>query len=594
MLTSCAAAENTENTSENIITESVSGTTDFSDKADNAADYNYMIEGLNAVAAFKEKIVCLDNMNYVENSEKIEVMSLFSDIPQISGQYTVNGIADYNELVKFMTEACTEDYARKLFDEKGFINHDGKIYHCSVDMLLDFYAYDESKIVSYEVNGNSVTYFCEANGTYDGGEPLDVLEYAFSVDFSGENPIISDCSYDGYCNYWLLCYTLSGCNSDTDDTAEAPDLTFDETDELLVKGRDFAKSYAKMSWLYLHGAAWDDYINIKYFDFDDKSEDNYFERDGIPFYKLLITDYTYGELIEYIKGFYTDEAFEELAEGSLKNFIAEKDNCIFVNGNEPTFLYLPRNGQAYIAGYTQNGDGTITYDFCAQSTEEENNFEWQYFSFTVTEDMKLTNDKFYESQLFLPINWINRQIGIESLVEPVKTSGLEVTAEELMPIIEAANYDMYFINGGDDIFTLKDGRYLNYGGEDFYSVLDSFYEVFAEESGIADKFISSLVCYKASDDLLIGRGNMPNYTRVDEDIFNIRGDYKKIWIDGGTGANPTFLSNEFEIINRTETTLTLKNTAYYNEENDNPVQVFEYDMVFEDGTWKFLNFEKWY
>ena len=65
-------------------------------------------------------------------------------------------------------------------------------------------------------------------------------------------------------------------------------------------------------------------------------------------------------------------------------------------------------------------------------------------------------------------------------------------------------------------------------------------------------------------------------------------------IDGGSGANPTFLSNEFEIINRAETSITLKNTAYYSEENDEPIQIFEYDMVFEDGTWKFNNFERWY
>lgn len=62
-----------------------------------------------------------------------------------------------------------------------------------------------------------------------------------------------------------------------------------------------------MYWDYLCGAAWEDYVNTPYFDFDNKSEDNYFEDDGIPFYKLLITDYTYDELIANIKGFYSDE-----------------------------------------------------------------------------------------------------------------------------------------------------------------------------------------------------------------------------------------------------------------------------------------------
>lgn len=182
---------------------------------------------------------------------------------------------------------------------------------------------------------------------------------------------------------------------------------------------------------------------------------------------------------------------------------------------------------------------------------------------------------------------------ITPIVEPVKTNGLEVTVETLMPIIETANYDMYLIDGGDDIFYLVDGHYVSFNQRDFYAVLYSFYDVFSNESEIADKFISSLVCYDSFDELLIGRGNMPNYTRVDENIFNIKGNYETVFISGGTGSNPTFLYNEFEIINRTETTLTLKNTAYYDEENANPVQIFEYDMVLEDGTWKFNNFERW-
>lgn len=177
----------------------------------------------------------------------------------------------------------------------------------------------------------------------------------------------------------------------------------------------------------------------------------------------------------------------------------------------------------------------------------------------------------------------------------ISTSGYDVTVEELMPIIKTANYDMYIIKYGGDWFNLKDGHYVNYGGTDLYDMFNSMYEVFSEESGIAQDYISSLKCYSNGDELLISKGNMRNFTQVDEDIFNIdTTKYQTVDIDGGSGANPTFLSNEFEITNRAESSITLKNTAYYSEENDEPIQIFEYDMVFEDGTWKFNNFERWY
>lgn len=183
----------------------------------------------------------------------------------------------------------------------------------------------------------------------------------------------------------------------------------------------------------------------------------------------------------------------------------------------------------------------------------------------------------------------------EANSESVSKSGYDVTVEELMPIIETANYDMYIIKCGGDWFNLKDGHYVNYGGTDLYDMFNSMYEVFSEESGIVQDYISSLKCYSNGDELLISRGNMRNYTQVDEDIFNIdTTKYQTVDIDGGSGANPTFLYNEFEIINRSDSSITLKNTAYYSEENDNPVQIFEYDMVFEDGSWKFNNFERWY
>ena len=174
-------------------------------------------------------------------------------------------------------------------------------------------------------------------------------------------------------------------------TRPIPETTFDENNEILVRGQEFAESYAKMYWDYLCGAAWEDYVNTPYFDFDNKSEDNYFEDDGIPFYKLLITDYTYDELIAYMKSFYTDELFEEFKGNSMIDILfTGKDNCIYVNGNEPTFIYQMRNEHAHIIGYTENDDGSVTYDCFAKTTEE--NTENCYFSFKLNADGKLCGD----------------------------------------------------------------------------------------------------------------------------------------------------------------------------------------------------------
>ncbi len=178
-----------------------------------------------------------------------------------------------------------------------------------------------------------------------------------------------------------------------------PETTFDESDEILVRGQEFAESYAKMYWDYLCGAAWEDYLDTPYFDFDDKSEGNYFEDDGIPFYKLLITDYTYDELIAHIKGFYSDELFEEFKQNYLINgLFTGRDNCIYVNGNEPTFIYQMRNEHAHIIGYTENDDGSVTYDCFAKTTEEDD--DDLYFSFTLNADGKLCTDV-YDAELGL-------------------------------------------------------------------------------------------------------------------------------------------------------------------------------------------------
>ncbi len=169
-------------------------------------------------------------------------------------------------------------------------------------------------------------------------------------------------------------------------TKSTPVTTFDENDEILVRGQEFAEAYAEMSWNYLHGAAWDDYLNTPYFDFDDKSEGNYYEYDGMPFYRLLITDYTYDELIAYIKSFLSEELYQD-GMWKIGSFIVGKDNSIYVNGNEPTFIYQARNERAHIIGYTENDDGSVTYDCFAKTTEEDD--DDLYFSFTLNTDGKL-------------------------------------------------------------------------------------------------------------------------------------------------------------------------------------------------------------
>lgn len=221
---------------------------------------------------------------------------------------------------------------------------------------------------------------------------------------------------------WALCIALSACSKTTyelpadtsaieeyiettsvvieERTAEKVEpAALDYNDEIVARGYEFAEGYAEMSWNYLHGAAWENYIETEYFDFEDKSEGNYYEYEGMPFYKLLITDYTYDELIEYVKSFYTDEVYEEHTH-FYGSFIVDKDNCIYVNGNEPTYIYLSRNEGAKITAYTRNDDGSVTYECYAKGIEYDGG-EDRYFCFTLNSDGKLCRNECADSDLML-------------------------------------------------------------------------------------------------------------------------------------------------------------------------------------------------
>ena len=169
-------------------------------------------------------------------------------------------------------------------------------------------------------------------------------------------------------------------------------------------------------------------------------------------------------------------------------------------------------------------------------------------------------------------------------------SGYTVSVEDLKEIIDKAYLCDYCIRGGDLKYYFEDGDYYNYSGETYDEFINSFCDVFSSESGIAEEYFSSHKGYLVGNELYIQK-SLDDTRPIEEDIRNISGSYDAIYIYGGTGSNPTFIRNEFEITERKENSIVLKNTAYYNEENNTPVKTYEYKMVIEDGKWKFVNFE---
>lgn len=184
----------------------------------------------------------------------------------------------------------------------------------------------------------------------------------------------------------------------------------------------------------------------------------------------------------------------------------------------------------------------------------------------------------------------NTDIVVSETVQYVsEISGYYITIDELMPIVEKACICDYFITGGDDMFYYKDGVYIDSNGRECQEIMNYFDDVFSEESNIAQIYFSMHKGYVTESQLYI-MNNIDNQ-KAEEDIRNIKCQYNSIYINGGKGSNSTFIKNELQIINRSENRLTLKNTAYYTEENKQPIQTYEYDMVFENGQCKFSNFE---
>ena len=188
--------------------ETTSAVAEFaeSDVEETNSDKEQLDKGYEIAELFCGTVSDLDNIMVIPND------TIETELPSkgLRCSVRINGcsVAEYDKLEQNLREVCTEEYCRKILDEKTFINYDNKIYYSASDMLLDFYDYEHSVITGCETEGGTTTYFCEAHGTDGGGNAKEVLEYTFSAVYDGEKYLVSDCSYNGYCNYLLLCRTL--------------------------------------------------------------------------------------------------------------------------------------------------------------------------------------------------------------------------------------------------------------------------------------------------------------------------------------------------------------------------------------------------
>lgn len=177
----------------------------------NRTETNYLDLGYSIVFELKDVTSAFENIN-VTDEKTYDFESNYS-----SANYALNceivhknnTISTYDELLNLFDGICVQEYSQKMLDEKGLINCNNKIYYAYVDILLDFYSYDKSNIVSYDINENIVIYNCEAYRTDEEGNIIDTLCYTFSIKKENDVWKIYDCDYDGYCNYKLLCNTLS-------------------------------------------------------------------------------------------------------------------------------------------------------------------------------------------------------------------------------------------------------------------------------------------------------------------------------------------------------------------------------------------------
>ena len=177
---------------------------------------DYISIGYDCVLELKEKTEMLSNEMMLDKDQKIEDFECKYPCSgyAFKSSFNVNDkvISNYDELVEWFSQTCSVEYTQKVFDEIALIDFNNEIYYTPVDMLLDMYDYDSSRIVSYTVDDNTVTYTCEASGYDGGGNPKEILTYDFSLINDNGNWKFADCSYDGYCNYRLLCDTLTENN----------------------------------------------------------------------------------------------------------------------------------------------------------------------------------------------------------------------------------------------------------------------------------------------------------------------------------------------------------------------------------------------
>lgn len=172
---------------------------------------DYTSIGYNCVLELKEKTTVLSDKMILDKDNKID--NFECDYPcnnyAFKSSFKTNDkyISNYDELIEWFSEICSEEYTQKIFNEFALINYNNEIYYTPVDMLLDMYDYDSSSIVSYTIDDTTITYVCEATGYDGGGEPKEILTYTFSLVNDGGNWKFTDCSFDGYCNYRLF-YTL--------------------------------------------------------------------------------------------------------------------------------------------------------------------------------------------------------------------------------------------------------------------------------------------------------------------------------------------------------------------------------------------------